>query len=82
MNGIRKLSLVTALTLIRLPLALLFLAGATIYAMYPELFPDLFTFSLLCVIAAPITDLLDGLLARKFGVATKLGSHTHPAHKL
>jgi len=71
-----KLGLVTALTLIRFPLVLLFFVGALLHAWRPS--PWLFVLSFGSVIASAATDLFDGYLARKFEVTTSFGAHVDP----
>ncbi len=78
MNRTHRLSFVTSWTLIRLPLAFLFLVGAILHTMSPVRFSWLFPFSLLCIVGAAASDLLDGYLARRLGVVTKLGEHIDP----
>lgn len=71
-----KLLFVTFLTALRLPLIVAFFVGAVIYARRPSNL--LFYVSFGCMIASAITDLLDGLLARKWDVCTKFGGFADP----
>lgn len=71
-----KLRLVTFLTFVRFPLVLLFFAGAIVYAFHD--LPWLFVLSFAALILGAVTDLFDGLLARRFGVETRFGAHADP----
>jgi len=71
-----KLRLVTLLTLIRFPLVLLFFAGAMVYA--DNRAPWLFAASFAALVVSAVTDLFDGLLARRYGVETHFGAHVDP----
>ena len=77
MNSAHKLGIVTFLTLLRVPLVLLFIVGAVIYSINDrETWVFALTFA--CLIASAITDLFDGWLARRFHVETKFGAHADP----
>ena len=71
-----KLGLVTFMTLARFPLVMVFLAGAIAYIKYPS--GKLFLASLIALILSAVTDLFDGLLARRFGVETEFGANADP----
>ncbi len=77
MNSFKwKFYFVQSLTLGRIPLILVFLT-VTVLAPKP---PGAFWFSiaLAAMILSAVTDLLDGWLARKFGVTTRLGAYADP----
>ena len=76
MNSRRKLYLVTLVTALRVPLVFTFFAGAIFHAHRP--FPWLFALAFGMLVASAVTDLIDGYLARRFGVETRLGSHADP----
>lgn len=76
MNSGCKLGIVTFLTLLRVPLVLLFFAGAIFYADDRRLW--LFVVSFACLITSAVTDIFDGWLARRFKVETKFGAHADP----
>lgn len=67
---------VTALTLSRAPLLLLFMAGAII-GIYHDLV-WLKWFNLMCMVVSAVTDLFDGMLARKWHVTSKFGAVCDP----
>ncbi len=71
-----KLRLVTALTLARFPLVMLFFLVAIINIFHPCKW--LFLFAQVSMISGAITDLLDGYLARKHKVETDFGAHADP----
>jgi CDP-diacylglycerol--glycerol-3-phosphate 3-phosphatidyltransferase len=71
-----KLAFVTFLTVARLPLVLLFFAGAIIHASYPA--PWLFWITFASLVLSALTDLFDGYYARKFKVVTQFGAHVDP----
>ena len=71
-----KLIFVTFLTALRLPLIVAFFVGAVIYSLRPS--AALFYVSFSCMIGSAITDLFDGLLARKWNVVTKFGGFADP----
>ena len=71
-----KLRLVTFLTFVRFPLVLLFFAGAVVHAIHPAAW--LFVLVFTALIAAAVTDLFDGYLARKLEVETDFGAHADP----
>ena len=75
-NRKSKLTFVTFLTVLRLPLVAAFLIGAVIYSRRPSTW--LFYLSFACLIASAVTDLFDGLLARKWNVVTKFGGFADP----
>ena len=94
MNSGTKLGIVTFLTLLRVPLVLVFFVGALVYSVYrvpgaglnPGGYPPgpagdfdwLFALAFTCLIASTITDAFDGWLARRFNVVTKFGAHADP----
>jgi CDP-diacylglycerol---glycerol-3-phosphate 3-phosphatidyltransferase len=69
-------AIVTALTLARVPLVLLFMAGA-ITALYrqPRWLPPV---NLTLIALASLTDLFDGMLARKWQVTSRFGALADP----
>jgi CDP-diacylglycerol--glycerol-3-phosphate 3-phosphatidyltransferase len=71
-----KLGLVTALTMARFPLVMLFFAGAIVYTKQPS--TGLFVASILALSLSAVTDLFDGYLARRFGVCTEFGANADP----
>lgn len=70
------LRLVTALTLSRFPLVMLFFLAALLNIFHPSKW--LFLFALISMSIGAITDLLDGYLARKHKVETDFGAHADP----
>jgi CDP-diacylglycerol--glycerol-3-phosphate 3-phosphatidyltransferase len=76
MNSRSKLWFVMLLTFVRFPLVLLFFTGAVIHSLHPHTW--LFWLTFAALIAAAMTDFLDGYYARKFGVVTRLGAHADP----
>ncbi len=71
-----KYYFVLALTLVRVPLILAFLA---ISILSGEPLPSRwFVTALTAMILSAVTDLLDGYFARKFGVTSRLGSYLDP----
>jgi phosphatidylglycerophosphate synthase len=75
-----KLAIVTVLTFGRFPLVLLFFGGAIAYAALPHSdHPSwLFAATFAALITSAVTDLFDGMLARRFRVETRLGAHADP----
>jgi CDP-diacylglycerol--glycerol-3-phosphate 3-phosphatidyltransferase len=71
-----KLIFVTFLTALRLPMVAAFFVGAVMYSQSAN--PWTFYISFACLIASAVTDLFDGLLARKWGVVTKFGGFADP----
>jgi len=71
-----KFYFVQALTLGRVPLIFLFLA-VSIFCGHPLPEPW-FIVAITAMILSAVTDLFDGYLARKFQVASRLGSYTDP----
>ena len=71
-----KLGLVTFLTMARFPLVMVFFVGAIVYLKFPS--NALFIGSVLALVLSAVTDLFDGLLARKFSVETEFGAHADP----
>ena len=67
---------VNALTLSRAPLLMLFMAGALV-GLFHDL-PWLKWFNLACMVVSAVTDLFDGLLARKWHVTSKFGAVCDP----
>lgn len=67
---------VNALTLSRAPLLMLFMAGALV-GLYHDI-PWLKWFNLACMVVSAVTDLFDGLLARKWHVTSKFGAVCDP----
>ncbi len=74
----KQLRLVMALTVARVPLALAY--ALLLLAIYPEVLPGLAVAALGIVIllACETTDIMDGLLARRFGVVTEWGAMLDP----
>lgn len=72
----RELWIVTALTIGRFPLILLFFFGALWNVAAPSV--TLFLFSLTALTVSAFTDLFDGRLARRYGVETQFGAHADP----
>lgn len=70
------LKLVTFLTLVRFPLVVLFFIGAIANTFKPS--DTLFWAALIVLIISAVTDLFDGMLARKYGVVTTFGAHADP----
>lgn len=71
-----KLMCVTALTLGRAPLVILFMLGALRHASHPH--PVLFWYSLVCLVLSAATDLFDGYFARRFQVTSRFGALADP----
>ncbi|MDA0991209.1 MAG: CDP-alcohol phosphatidyltransferase family protein [Verrucomicrobia bacterium] len=71
-----QLRLVTALTIARFPLVLLFFVGAILHTFYPSTI--VFSASLTALVVSALTDLFDGKLARKYNVVTDFGAHADP----
>ncbi len=72
----RALAIVTALTLARVPLVLLFMLGAVASLSHPAIW--LPPVNLLLLVLASLTDLFDGMLARKWQVTTRFGALADP----
>lgn len=70
------MAIVTGLTLARVPFVLLFMAGA-VAELYtrPAWLPP---FNLACLALASLTDLFDGMLARRWGVTSRFGALADP----
>ncbi|MBM4148568.1 MAG: hypothetical protein FJ224_05945 [Lentisphaerae bacterium] len=77
MGSLARLSVVTFLTVVRLPLVLLFLVGAVTNSVAGEE-AWLFAMSFASLIASAVTDLFDGWLARRLNVVTMFGAHADP----
>jgi len=71
-----KLAFVTFLTIVRLPLVLLFFVGAIVHAHMP--IGWLFWCTFASLVLSALTDLFDGYYARKFNVVTQFGAHVDP----
>ena len=71
-----KLAFVTFLTIVRLPLVLLFFVGAIVHAHIP--IGWLFWCTFASLVLSALTDLFDGYYARKFNVVTQFGAHVDP----
>lgn len=71
-----KLVFVTFLTFLRLPLIAVFFAGAMWYSRHQTVW--VFYVAFCSMMASAITDLFDGLLARKWNVVTKFGGYVDP----
>lgn len=67
---------VTALTLSRAPLIALFMAGALWSLRYDAVW--LRWFNLACLVLSSVTDLFDGMLARKWSVTSRFGAVCDP----
>jgi phosphatidylglycerophosphate synthase len=80
MSSRAKLAVVTLLTFARFPLVLLFFGGAIAYAVIPDAQhpPWLFATTFAALICSAVTDLFDGILARRFKVETRMGAHADP----
>ena len=72
------LFLVTFLTFLRIPLVLLFFAGAIVHSVLGDRLPWLFPVSLALLVASAATDAIDGYLARKFNVVSTFGAYADP----
>lgn len=72
----RELRIVTALTIGRFPLVLLFFFGALCNVHSPS--ATLFVASFTALVLSAVTDLFDGRLARRYGVETQFGAHADP----
>ena len=70
------LSIVTGLTLVRVPFVFLFLLLAVIEQRHPD--AALAWTALACLVLAALTDLFDGYLARKWQVASLFGAVADP----
>jgi CDP-diacylglycerol--glycerol-3-phosphate 3-phosphatidyltransferase len=71
-----KFYFVQGLTLVRVPLILVFLA-VSVFCGHPV--PRVwFVVAFAAMLVSAITDLLDGFFARKFGVTSRLGSYADP----
>ena len=70
------MAIVTGLTLARVPFVLLFMAGA-VAELYtrPAWLPPI---NLACLALASLTDLFDGMLARRWGVTSRFGALADP----
>ncbi len=71
-----ELRIVTALTVARFPLVLLFFFGALCHSAQSSVW--LFVASFSALVLSAVTDLFDGQLARRFGVETQFGAHADP----
>lgn len=71
-----KFYFVLGLTLVRVPLILLFLA-VSVFCGYP-LRDSWFVVAITAMILSAMTDLFDGYFARKFGVSSRIGSYADP----
>lgn len=70
------MAVVTGLTLARVPFVLLFMAGAMVEVYWrPAWLPP---FNLACLALASLTDLFDGMLARRWGVTSRFGALADP----
>lgn len=70
------LAIVTALTLARVPLVLLFMVGAVAGLFHQPVW--LAPANLACLVLASLTDLFDGMLARRWQVTTRFGALADP----
>jgi CDP-diacylglycerol--glycerol-3-phosphate 3-phosphatidyltransferase len=70
------MAIVTALTLARVPLVLLFMAGAVTSLGHPS--SGLSAVNLVLLVLASLTDLFDGMLARKWQVTSRFGALADP----
>lgn len=71
-----KLSFVTFLTFVRLPLVFMFVAGALCYVHFERLW--IFVAAISALVVSALTDLFDGYFARRFGVVTEFGAYADP----
>ncbi len=71
-----ELGIVTFLTVARFPLILVFFACAIVYTRVESLW--LFVVAFTSLVASAVTDLFDGMLARRFDVETQFGAHADP----
>ena len=76
MNRRLALQLVTGLTFARVPLVMLFMAGALVQHFHPR--DWLAGANLLALILASLTDLFDGYLARRWRVTSEFGALADP----
>ena len=76
MNKREKMAFVTALTIGRAPMVLLFMIGALFNWYSPSFY--LFLVSFILLVGAAATDLFDGYFARKFNVVTRFGALADP----
>ena len=74
----RRLYFVTFLTFVRVPLVLFFGIGAVLYSTCWASYGWLLYASLGCLVAAAVTDLLDGYFARKLKATSTLGAYADP----
>lgn len=72
----RELGIVTVLTVARFPLILFFFVGALYNAYHPSV--ALFVASFSALVASAVTDLFDGMLARRYNVQTEFGAQADP----
>src|SRR5690606_14825101 len=70
------LAIVTALTMVRVPLVLLFMAGALVGS--PQRFPWLAPTNLALLVVASLSDMFDGMLARRWRVTSTFGAMADP----
>jgi phosphatidylglycerophosphate synthase len=71
-----ELGIVTFLTVARFPLILVFFVCAIIHSRVDDVW--LFIVAFTSLVASAVTDLFDGLLARRFNVETQFGAHADP----
>lgn len=74
----QHLFFVNFLTFLRVPLVLLFAAGAMVQSVIGNRLPWLFPLSLALLVSSAVTDAIDGCLARKLNVASTFGAHADP----
>lgn len=70
------LGIVTGLTLARIPAVLLFLAAALVHANGGA--PAWAAFALAALVLGAVSDLFDGMLARRWRVTSQFGAHADP----
>ena len=78
MNRNRNLLFVTFLTFVRVPLVLLFFAGALLHSLLGDSAAWAFPASFACLALAALSDLVDGYFARRLKVTTAFGAHSDP----
>lgn len=77
-NRTHRLHLVTFLTVVRVPLVLVFFASALVNSLGQLDGSWLFAAALMSLLLAAATDLLDGWLARRLNVTSQFGAHADP----
>lgn len=73
-----KLRFVSFLTFVRFPLIVLFFVAAILGSALREGHAAFFGVAFVCLLAAALSDALDGFFARRFNVVTPLGAYADP----